>query len=98
MDYRDQFTRERIQVLRLSGWKVALVAAVVVALILALAIVAAGAFLIILPVVLAIGFGYRLWSKLGWGRQRPPHRAGPTVIDAEYVIVPPENGADRRLP
>ena len=98
MDYRDPFTRERIQVLRLSGWKVALVAAVVVALILALAIVAAGAFLIILPIVLAVGFGYRLWRKLGWGRSRPQQRSGPTVIDAEYVILPPENGRDRRLP
>lgn len=75
----------QIQILRLSRWQLWLAAAVGLALVVTLAIVAAGVFLVVLPVVVVAGLGYHLWMK--WRGPRPAGRADDMVIDAEYTIV-----------
>ncbi|KZE28387.1 hypothetical protein AVW15_06160 [Chelatococcus daeguensis] len=75
----------QMRIVRLSRWQLWLAAAVGLALVVTLAIVAAGVFLVVLPVVVVAGLGYHLWMK--WRGQRPGGRAGDMVIDAEYSIV-----------
>jgi hypothetical protein len=79
----------QMRIVRLSRWQLWLAAAVGLALVVTLAIVAAGVFLVVLPVVVVAGLGYHLWMK--WRGQRPEGRAGDMVIDAEYSIVRREN-------
>lgn len=77
------------RVVRLPRWQVWLVAAVALALTVTLAIVAAGVFLLVLPVVLIAGVGYHLWTK--WRGQRPAGRPGDMIIDADYSIISRED-------
>ncbi|MDJ1159363.1 hypothetical protein QNA08_14080 [Chelatococcus sp. SYSU_G07232] len=86
----DAFARARIRIVRLPGWQVGLIAAVAVALVLTLALVAVGAFLVILPIVLVAGLLWRFLARTGWfGRRRRTAR-GPTTIEGDYVVVQPE--------
>ena len=102
MSSTDPFDRVRFTVRRVSWWQVALVVAVALAIGTALAVVAASVFLVVFPIVVIAGLAYRLFG----GRKRASADAGPTVIDAEYRVLSPEEAAradeerwdpDRRL-
>lgn len=102
MSSTDPFDRVRFTVRRVSWWQVALVVAVALAIGTALAVVAASVFLVVFPIVVIAGLAYRLFG----GRKRTGADAGPTVIDAEYRVLSPEEAAradeerwdpDRRL-
>jgi hypothetical protein len=102
MSSTDPFDRVRFTVRRVSWWQVALVVAVALAIGTALAVVAASVFLVVFPIVVIAGLAYRLFG----GRKRAGTDAGPTVIDAEYRVLSPEEAAradeerwdpDRRL-
>jgi len=101
MSSTDPFDRMRFTVRRVSWWQVALVVAVALAIGTALAVVAASVFLVVFPIVVIAGLAYRLFG----GRKRA-QEAGPTIIDAEYRVLSPEEAAradeerwdpDRRL-
>jgi membrane protein implicated in regulation of membrane protease activity len=83
---------------RLTWWQAALLAAVAIAAVLAIAIVATSLILIIAPIVLIAVLVHRFLSR----RRMPPGHDGrpgrPTVIDAEYEVIPAERSADRRWP
>jgi len=103
MSSTDPFDRMRFTVRRVSWWQVAIVIAVALAVGTALALVAASVFLVVFPVVVIAGLAYRLFG----GRKRTPGAGdGPTVIEAEYRVLSPEEAAradeerwdsDRRL-
>ncbi|MBS9476835.1 hypothetical protein [Ancylobacter radicis] len=91
MNPTDSFDRMRFTVRRISWWQVAVVVAVALAVGIALALVAASVFLVVFPVIAIAGLAYRLFG----GRKRPG-AGGPTVIDAEYRILSPEEAARAR--
>ncbi|MFK8253819.1 hypothetical protein [Ancylobacter terrae] len=92
MSSTDPFDRMRFTVRRISWWQIALVVAVALAIGTALVLVAASVFLVVFPIVLIAGAAYRLF---GPSRSTPgaPRRGGPTVIDAEYRVLSPEEAA-----
>lgn len=101
MSSTDPFDRMRFTVRRVSWWQIAIVVAVALALGTALALVAASVFLVVFPIVVIAGFAYRLFG----GRKRAAE-SGPTIIEAEYRVLSPEEAAradeerwdsDRRL-
>lgn len=82
------------RVLRMPKWQLAALLVVAVSIGIAVAIVAAGVFLIALPVAALVVLGYRLF---GGAKRR---QAGPNVIEGEYEIVEgvrrrPGHGAER---
>lgn len=90
MNSTDSFDRMRFTVRRVSWWQVAVVVAVALAVGIALALVAASVFLVVFPIIAIAGVAYRLFGS----RKSAPQ--GPTVIDAEYRIVSPEEEARER--
>ncbi|MGI6246588.1 MAG: hypothetical protein ACOYJQ_12570 [Pseudochelatococcus sp.] len=79
-----------MRVVKLKGWQVALVSAAAVALVLTLAVVAAGAFLLLFPAVLIGGLVWRLLARWrGESQSRPQQPGAPrdNIVDAEYVIL-----------
>lgn len=90
MNSTDSFDRLRFTVRRVSWWQVAVVVAVALAVGIALALVAASVFLVVFPIIAIAGIAYRLFG----GRKRAA--AGPTVIDAEYRVLSPEEAARER--
>ncbi|MCK0207168.1 hypothetical protein MWN33_03880 [Starkeya koreensis] len=102
MSSTDPFDRIRFTVRRVSWWQIAIVVAVALALGTALALVAASVFLVVFPIVVIAGLAYRVFG----GRKRATGAGGPTVIEAEYRVLSPEEAAradaerwdkDRRL-
>ncbi len=91
-----RFDRDPFRLWRLSWWQAALLAAVAIAAVLAVAIVATSLILIIAPIVLVAVLVHRFLGR----RTRPGdrRRGQPTVIEAEYEVIPAERPADRRWP
>jgi len=89
MSSTDPFDRMRFTVRRVSWWQVALVVAVALAVGIALALVAASVFLVVFPILALAGLAYRLFG----GRKGGRGPGGPTVIDAEYRVLSPEEAA-----
>ncbi len=78
----------RIRTIRLKGWQVFLIAALVLALFATLLIVAVGAFLILFPIFILVG---AIAYLFGFGRRRAPGRDGRgQTIEAEYRVIEPE--------
>lgn len=78
----------RIRAIRIKGWQVFLIAALVLALLVTLLIVALGAFLILFPVFVLVG---ALAYLFGFGRRRAPGRDGRgQTIEAEYREIKPD--------
>jgi len=85
-----------IQFIRLKSWQFWLAVAIALTLIFTLAIVAASAFLIVLPIVVIVGLAYRLADRLGWRKRPEPRRPqSPDVIDGDYVVLS-EDRSERR--
>ena len=78
----------RIRTIRIKGWQVFLITALVLALFVTLLIVAVGAFLILFPIFILVG---AIAYLFGFGRRRAPGRdeRGQT-IEAEYRVIEPE--------
>lgn len=102
MSSTDPFDRMRFTVRKVSWWQVAIVVAVALALGTALALVAASVFLVVFPIIVIAGLAYRLFG----GNKRARNASGPTIIEAEYRVLSPEEAArseeerwdsDRRL-
>jgi hypothetical protein len=74
----------RIQMVQLPRWQVMLVAAIVLAGLVTLLVVAAGVFLLMLPVFLALG---ALAYLFGGGPAAPRPNPPAQVIDAEYRVI-----------
>ncbi|GAB4069637.1 hypothetical protein KHC28_24385 [Ancylobacter sonchi] len=91
MNANDPFGQMRFTVQRVSWWQVAIVVAVALAVGTALALVAASVFIVVAPVLLIAGLAYKLF---GTKPRRP--EGGPTVIDAEYRVLSPEEAARDR--
>ena len=78
----------RIRTVRIKGWQVFLIAALVLALFVTLLIVAVGAFLILFPIFILVG---ALAYLFGFGRRRAPGRDGRgQTIEAEYRVIEPK--------
>lgn len=90
---RDGFAR--VRVMRLPKWQLILIGTIAVTLVLTLVVVAAGAFLLLFPVVLigglVLGLVARWRGRAGQssvpadGRART--RNGEDIVDAEFVIL-----------
>lgn len=102
MSSTDPFDRMRFTVRKVSWWQVAIVVAVALALGTALALVAASVFLVVFPIIVIAGLAYRLFG----GAKRARNAGDPTIIEAEYRVLTPEEAArsdeerwdsDRRL-
>ena len=94
MAWQDPYGQPRFRVVQMRPWQIVLAAAIVLALLVALALVAGAVFLIAFPILFVGGLVYRF---LG-GRKKPAQRqsrSGPTVIEGEYEIIPPERVSDR---
>lgn len=65
----------------LPKWQIVALLVVAASVGIAVAVVATGVFLILLPIVALAAFGYRLF---GGPKRRP---AGPRVIEGEYEVV-----------
>ena len=96
MSSTDPFDRMRFTVKRVSFWQVALVVAVALAIGTALALVAASVFLVVFPIVAIAGLAFKLFG--GRKVRGDVRRSGPTVIDAEYRVLSPEEVARDRDP
>lgn len=78
----------RIRTIRIKGWQIFLIAALVLALFVTLLVVALGAFLILFPIFVLVG---ALAYLFGFGRKRAPGRDGRgQTIEAEYRVIEPE--------
>jgi uncharacterized membrane protein len=92
---RDPYGFARMRVMRLNKWQLVLISALALAAVLTLVVVAAGAFLVLFPIVLFVGLIAGMLSR--WRGSKParaPQNSGaranrPTeqIIDAEYVIL-----------
>ena len=98
MSSTDPFDRMRFTVKRVSFWQVALVVAVALAIGTALALVAASVFLVVFPVVAIAGLAFKLFGGRKVRRDMSRPNSGPTVIDAEYRVLSPEEVARERDP
>jgi len=80
----------RVRVLRIPGWQVAILAAILVALIAAFTIIAAGVLLVVLPVALAAGLAYGFLARIRSPRGRKP---SPQEIEVDYEVIRPPDPA-----
>ena len=94
MSSTDPFDRMRFTVRRVSWWQIAIVVAVALAVGTALALVAASVFLVVFPIVAIAGLAYRLFGA----RKRGPAAGGPTIIEAEYRVLSPDEVTRERGP
>ncbi len=85
----NEFRTARVKLVKLPMWQVVLAGAVIIAIGIALAVVAAGLFLIVFPALLVAVGAWRLFG--GRRRQAASSRPGdPTVIETEYEVIDPE--------
>ena len=80
MNDQDWNRRAHVRVMRLPKWQIVLLLVVFGSIAVAVALVAAGVFLLALPVVALAVLGYRLFGKRGRERQS-------SVIDGEYEVI-----------
>ncbi len=83
-----------LRIRRMPTWQVAILLAGASAVAVALAVLASGLFLILLPVFLVGAVAYRF---LGLRRARLQRR-DPGIIDGEYMVVPGDPANDKASP
>lgn len=91
---RDPYGFARMRVVKLSKWQAVLIAAVAITLVLTLVVVAAGAFLLLFPLVLIGGLLLGLvarWRGRGaspaGGQPARRGKNGEDIVDAEFVVI-----------
>ena len=86
----------RARVVKLPAWQIALIGAGAAALVVTLAVVATGIFLLVFPIMIALDWFYRWRHGKPRGRAEARPRA-PDVITTDYEVLPPErSSADER--
>lgn len=88
---RDPFGFARVRMVRIPKWQLMLVSALAITLVLTLVVVAAGAFLLLFPIVVVGGLVLGLvarWRNRGRA-STPVRRSGERddIVDAEYVVI-----------
>ncbi len=76
--------QDRVSLWRLVGWRGVVVIAVALAVLVALAIVATGLFLVLFPIFVIAGLVARFLA--GRGQKRPLRRA-PGVLEGRYEVL-----------
>ena len=77
----------------MPAWQVAVIGALAAAVVITLAIVATGVFLLVFPAILVVDWLYR-W-RLRKARTATTSRPADTVITTDYEVLPPD-GTDER--
>jgi hypothetical protein len=83
----------RVRVLHISGWQLALGAALMLGLALAFTVLVAGILAVVLPACIIGGLAYR-W--LGGGRRAEMRRPPPGVIEVDYEVISDKTGTPGR--
>lgn len=100
MNGRPGFEQIHIQVRRIPTWKVFLFGTLILTAGIALAFVALGVLLVIVPIALIAAAAYRLLAGRRTRPASPPRPGGGpsrgTVIEGEYTLERDEPGRDRR--
>lgn len=82
----------RLRAAKLPAWQIAVIGAIAAAIVVTLAIVATGVFLVVFPALLVLDAVYRWRARKSTRAARP---TGETIIDAEYQVLPPEDRSRR---
>ncbi|MDX6806788.1 hypothetical protein [Terrihabitans rhizophilus] len=90
MNDRHPFGAFRVRTRKLPAWQIALIGAVAAALVITLAVVATGVFLVAFPAILILDQVYRWRARKAKASAVQPRPGQPVVIDAEYEVLPPE--------
>ncbi|MGQ4275044.1 hypothetical protein [Terrihabitans sp. B22-R8] len=90
MNDRFSFGTFRARTLKLPTWQIALIGAVAAALVIALAILATGVFLVAFPVIFLIDQVYRWRARRSRASASMARPGQPIVIEADYQVLPPE--------
>ncbi|HSI40277.1 MAG TPA: hypothetical protein VLA00_06975 [Xanthobacteraceae bacterium] len=88
------FHRIAFEARRIRGWQIALLLVAATAIGVALAVLAAGVFLVIFPIAALAGLAYRFFGSAP--KPAAQRQGGVTIIDAEYRVLPDERPRDRR--
>jgi hypothetical protein len=90
MNDRHPFGAFRVRTMKLPAWQIAIIGALAAALVITLAIVATGVFLVAFPAILLIDQIYRWRARRRTGTPDVASRGRPVVIEADYEVLPPE--------
>lgn len=87
----------RARTVKLPAWQIVLIGAAAAALVITLAVFATAVFLLVFPIMIALDWFYR-WRNKKPGRPATTSSspAEPTVITADYEVLPPEREEERR--
>ncbi|MFC5068568.1 hypothetical protein [Flaviflagellibacter deserti] len=88
MNANQPFGLFRLRASRMPAWQIAVIGAIAAAIVVTLAIVATGVFLVVFPALLVLDAVYRWRARKS---ARAPRSASETIIDAEYEVLPPED-------
>jgi hypothetical protein len=97
MNDRNPYGAFRARAIKLPAWQIAVIGAAAAALVITLAVVATGVFLLVFPAMILLDWIYR------W-RHRKPRTAAPqpapreTVITTDYEVLPPDPDYRDRTP
>ena len=88
--------KTRIRIVRVPLWGFALIGALLVAIVIASAVLAAGLFLILFPIMLVVG---AIVALFGWPRMRTGGAYLDTrgVIETDYVVLDEQDGGKEKL-
>ena len=89
MNQTNRFGTFGVRAMKLPAWQIALIGAVAAALLISLAVLATGVFLVVFPVIFLVDQAYR-WRARRARAVAPVPRGRPVVIDGEYEVLPPE--------
>jgi hypothetical protein len=89
MNQTNRFGTFRVLATKLPAWQIALIGAAAAALLISLAVLATGVFLVVFPVIFLIDQAYR-WRARRARAAAPAPRGRPVIIEAEYEVLPPE--------
>ena len=89
MNDRYSFGTFRAKAFRLPAWQVALIGAAAAAIVITLALVSFGIFLLVFPAILLIDWVYR-WRTRSSRRATTATSPRDTIITTEYEVLPPE--------
>ena len=89
MNQTNRFGAFRVRAMKMPAWQIALIGAIAAALLISLAVLATGVFLVVFPVIFLLDQAYR-WRARRARKSTPAPHGRPLVIDGEYEVLPPE--------